>query len=395
MKNDNIILRIDEYTHNIMKLKSQLMGISKSKLIRQSCVSYLNTYNNDVFKRILDIYKKSENDRQSMIDLLFEYYRSYGFPYVSLTDEQKNIRINRVIRSLSPLLDNNELQHNLIGIDLANSFHPNMIKAGYNNMMSPYQAFYDDIKFKDCIKRLLDLNNVPNNAGMRKILRTRNGVRGVSNFKPVIARFLYQKYVPVNGRVLDPCAGYSGRLVGCIGANKNIYYEGIDQDEKSAIGNMECASFFSGQTDQLTNERIFNFTFSFHLGCAENVMKFLSSDSYDLIFTSPPYFGVEHYSDSLDQSDNKNKTYDDWLNNFLFAIIKESDRLVKKDGKIIINIKNTKKYQIADDLISFCKNNSMVLETTYYMKLPNSEYHRSSEQIKNYHTEPIFVFKKI
>jgi len=296
--------------------------------------------------------------------------------------------MGRVIKSKGVLLEDNHLQQNPQGIDLANSYHPHMMEAHYSvGLKSPLETFNSDDGLRDCINRWMEIGHFVNHAGMRRILKTRNGTKGVVNFKPVIAKFIYDNYAPDGGKVLDPCSGYSGRLAGCIASNRNLLYHGIDPNGKSAIGNMELANFFSTQCDMFNN-RIYKYRFRQDMGMAEEVMLELREE-YDLVFTSPPYFDVEIYSEESTQSCNKYKEYQEWLEKFLWVLVDESKRLLKEDGRLIINIKNIGKYKIADDLCSYCEKD-WELDKTYHMRLANNEFNRNGKVM--HHTEPIFVF---
>ena len=206
----------------------------------------------------------------------------------------------------------------------------------------------------------------------------------------MIAKYICDKYVPEKGKILDPCAGYSGRLLGAIASGRGILYHGIEPNGETAKGNMDCAAFFSTQYDIVGRE--YNYRFRFDLGCAEDVMSGLEG-SYDVIFTSPPYFDLEKYNKDKNQSYNKFNSYEKWLKGFLFKIVNESKRLLKDGGRLILNTKNTDNYAIADDLCRYCSE-KWVLEKEYKMKLVNSEYNRSKDKEINFHYEPIFVFVK-
>ena len=394
-KSSTLILRLDEKEHKVIKLKSILFNKKKSEYLRSCALEYWGDLsNNSSFKELLLKYREGdESDKKLVVNLLFEYYRRIGFPYTFLTDEQKINRMNRIINTKKVLLEDNHLQQNIVGVDLANCFHPHMMEVGYNDgSRTPWETFNNDDWLKDCINRWLELDKVPNHSGMRRILKTRDKTRGVVGYKPAISKFIYDTFVPENGKVLDPCAGYSGRLAGCIASNKNILYHGIDPDGRTAKGNMECASFFNSQYyDNVFNNKMYNFRFKFDLGCAEEVMKDIKEE-YDLIFSSSPYYDIEMYSKELSQSYMKYDTYDKWLNGFLFKIVDESYRILKSEGKLILNIKNTPKYKIADDLCKYCERD-WELERTYHMRLSNLEYSRADGKPK-YHTEPIFVFEK-
>lgn len=383
-KSSNILLRISEKDHKIIKIKSALYGKSKSNFLRETALSHLNDTKDD-FKKLLEMYKVGE-DREEIIEIVFNYYRKNGFPFLELSYDDKVKKMEALYKTSSPLLENDFLQSNYVGIGLANSFHPHIFEAEYGNStdISPMSAYLSDDKLKDCIKKVFDMGNPPNPEKMRSILKTRNGVRGVSNFKPAIAKFIYDNYCPEKGSVIDPCAGFSGRLCGVIASNRRINYVGIDPDERTGRGNIECASFFAGK---------YNFGFGFYLGCAEEVMGSFRENYYDLVFTSPPYFSVEKYSGDKNQSSVKFSTYSDWLNGFLYKIADESFRVLRSGGCFVINIKNYMEYKIADDLISYCVELGFVLEKTYNMKLSNNEFSRKKGQ-QNFHTEPVFVFRR-
>ena len=391
-KNTSIILRTSEEEHTIIKLKSILFDKKKSEYLRHCALSYWeNPKDTKDFKKLLKMYQEGEEEvKKEVVEILFQYYRRTGFPHNYLTSEQKENRLGRVINSKKVLLEDDHLQMNPQGIDLANNFHPHMMTAYYSRgENSPYQTYCDDEGLKDCINRWMELGKTPNPAGMRRILKTRDGTRGVVNFKPTISKFIYDTYVPYNGRVLDPCAGYGGRLVGCIASNKDIFYHGIDPNGETGVGNMKLASFFSSQYDAL-GERIYKYKFRYDMDCAEKVMPELE-EKYNLIFTSPPYFKAEVYSEQLNQSMKQYDKYEEWKEKFLFVIVDESNRLLEEDGRLIINIKNYKEMRIADDLCKYCEKD-WELEKTYHMRLSNSEYHRKDG--KMFHTEPILVFKK-
>ena len=53
---------------------------------------------------------------------------------------------------------------------------------------------------------------------------------------------------------------------------------------------------------------------------------------FDSIFTSPPYFDVEKYSDEETQSYKRYTTIDSWNKNFLHKTIGKLIPTLKKDG---------------------------------------------------------------
>lgn len=393
-KDKTCLIRLSETENISLDVKAQILGIKKSKLLRDGAFYYWNFENDTKWsKKLLSIYKASAEDSKNIIvDILFEFYRRTGYPHNTLSKEELIKQMQSICKSKTPLLPNNHLQINTVGLALPNHFHPHMVKVRCRSgNMSPYELYQNDVLFKDAIKRWLDLDKKPSMSGMRRILRTRDGVRSVVNFKPTIAKYIYDTYCPHEGSVLDPCSGYGGRLAGCIASNKGLSYHGIDPDGRTAVGNMQMASLFS---DVYAIEREFNFGFKFDLGCAEDVLPSLNSECYDCIFTSPPYFDIEKYSTSPNQSYKKFDSYDKWRLGFLLTLVRESSRIVRPEGKVIINVKNYDKKPIADDVCVFAENCGLKLHKTYQMRLSNSEFNRRENE-SSFHSEPIFIFSKL
>jgi len=396
-KTKTCLLRLTEKENSLLSAKSAILGTTKSELFRNSAFHFWNGKPNAT--RLLEEYQNSDDIQKSVIvDLLFEYYRRKGYPHNILSDVQSVREMKWIANSKSPLLENDHLQSNTLGLALPNYYHPHTVKVKcLKNYRSPYEQFINDDLFKDAIKRWMDLGKKPSASGLRRILRTRDRVRSVVNFKPVVAKFLYDLYCPNNGRILDPCAGYGGRLAGAISGNRNLFYHGIDPHGPTAVGNMQMASFFSKYFDMFGRE--WKFDFRFDLGCAEDVMPMLQ-EKYDLICTSPPYYDTEKYSNEPTQSYLKFPIYEKWVEGFLKVIIVESKRILNSGGHLVLNVKNYKKTPIADDTLRIADEIGFKLDRTFHQRMANNEYQRVNKDDPNFkgsinwHTEPIFVFQK-
>jgi tRNA1(Val) A37 N6-methylase TrmN6 len=82
------------------------------------------------------------------------------------------------------------------------------------------------------------------------------------------------------------------------------------------------------------------YTQPFEKGC-----KALQDESFDLVFTSPPYFDYEMYSSA-------NPSYSDWIQDFYTPLMKHSCRLVRPGGHVAIHIDDTSAGEIRSFLIS-------------------------------------------
>ena len=392
MKRRNIILRVSDTDAAILSMKSAISGKSKSELIRESFISH---WPRSICPAdtLLQMYREGDqNDRDSIIHCLAEFHRQNGYPHVRMTNRKADREMEKIAASPSPLLEDGSLTMNTVGVGMANSFHPQMAKVrcmkGYR---TPYETYQNDEFLRDVIRRVLDLGWKPTEAMVRKMLRVRDGVRSVVNFKPVISRFVYQQFCPSGGKSLDPCAGFGGRLAGCIASNRGLLYHGIDPTADTAAGNTRMAGAFSSIHGVFGPK--WKFRFRFDLGCAEDVMPTLQGSSYDLVFTSPPYFDVEKYSDDPNQSYRRYPVYQEWRDKFMAVVISQSARVLRSGGHLVLNVKNYRKAPLVDDAMSIASETGLVFVTEHPMRLANSEFFRKEGKPK-FHTEPILAWKK-
>lgn len=83
---------------------------------------------------------------------------------------------------------------------------------------------------------------------------------------------------------------------------------------------------------------------------------FKPTETYDLVFTSPPYCDLEIYSKAESQSCTMYPEYKDWLNKFMFKTLEMCIGCVVDGGHIAINIINYKDGKnMLDDIIDYMK----------------------------------------
>lgn len=66
----------------------------------------------------------------------------------------------------------------------------------------------------------------------------------------------------------------------------------------------------------------------------------LPKGSVDFIFSCPPFFALEKYSEESSQSYNKYKKYDDWLEQYVRPTIKNCFDMLKDNGLFGVDIMN-------------------------------------------------------
>ena len=121
----------------------------------------------------------------------------------------------------------------------------------------------------------------------------------VSIFDPVLCELMYDWFVPKGGKILDPFAG--GSVRGIVAEEMGYHYTGIDLSESQIQANQKQSNkpnWIQGDADKEL----------FHL-----------EGGFDFVFTCPPYYDLEVYSDSpYDLSNMKEKHFDDTLDPIIY-----------------------------------------------------------------------------
>jgi len=309
---------------------------------------------------------------------LFNFYKQHGFPYFDMTDEQCSRVVDNLLNFDSDriILDEDYLKQVMNGLNLVNFFMPHIFEVKCRNFKSPMECFQDDEMLKKAIKKRLSIGDNMSHAGMRKALSWTHGTHRVSNFRPTIAKYIYDNYSG-GGRVLDFSSGFGGRLFGAFVSQKVKTYVGTDPSTKTYEGLIKIKDYLQTKIEK---EVIL------HNQPFEDLE--LEDNSFDLAFSSPPYFNTEEYSYEDTQSFMKYDTKEKWRDGFLKPLVSNVHRYLKTDGYFIINIANVNSYKnLEEDLLEIAKEEGFNLVKTYKMNL-------SKLMSKGYKYEPIYVFRK-
>lgn len=182
-------------------------------------------------------------------------------------------------------------------------------------------------------------------------------------------------------KILDISSGWGDRLIGAISRDEFIeYYHGCDPNTCVYKNYSKIIKYFNVDPKKYM---IQNTQFE--------TMKL--DKTYDLIFTSPPYFDLEDYTQEGSQSIHTHKNLLDWLNNFLFFSLQKAWSVLDTDGYMVISIEDkiNEKMNIYEHYTE-----SMILFINIYLK--NSFYmgiigHSGKEKTKN-KCRPLFVWQK-
>ena len=243
-----------------------------------------------------------------------------------------------------------------------------------------------------------------------------------NNFPSAIARLLY-RYTTEKIKeqdeivIYDPSMGFGGRLLGAMSLrDRNIHYVGTDPNTENWIKELGISRYEY-------MERVFKshvkwgskFKGTYICSGSEDVAKNSEfkkiKGKVDFIFTSPPYFSAEIYSDEPTQSSIKFKEYSSWRDNFLRPTLETCVAWLKPKRHLAFNIADinvgSTQYPLEDDTLAILKDLGMRYEGRLKMVLSHSPSMRLKKETKQPSTknfcvvngkwrkfEPIFIFYK-
>ncbi|MFE4912566.1 methyltransferase domain-containing protein [Streptomyces sp. NPDC056652] len=112
-----------------------------------------------------------------------------------------------------------------------------------------------------------------------------------STFDPVLAEASYRWYCPDGGRILDPFAG--GSVRGLVAGNGGYAYTGADISGTQVAANRQQSAEWAELDLLAVPPRWVE-------GDAAKVLSGFADESFDYVFTCPPYHTLERYSDHPD-----------------------------------------------------------------------------------------------
>ena len=250
------------------------------------------------------------------------------------------------------------------------------------------------------------------------------------NFPPATAKYLYERYTDhLVGKqevikIYDPSSGWGGRILGAMSVRddgRKIHYIGTDPNPDNIMEDgtskyQAIADFYNTKTTRsnpfFSNQNTYEV---FQHGSEEiaNDPAFQKhKGDIDLVFTSPPYFNREAYSEDENQSYKKyGDSYESWKLGFLEPTLKTAVEWLKPGGYLLWNIADL---LISGEYLPLEDDSKIILESLgmeykYVLKMAMASMpgqHRLDEngipKCKNYckvngrylKYEPIFVFQK-
>jgi DNA modification methylase len=230
----------------------------------------------------------------------------------------------------------------------------------------------------------------------RKFLRSLSGGYFTYNYKPDIAKIIYELYGR-RGNVFDFSMGWGARLVGFL-ASSCKEYVGVDVNSKNFPCYDKIAKSYSRGGFRKKKCKFINCP-------AEDFLPDEYIGYFDLCFSSPPYFTKEIYSEDEKQHHKiHGASYETWINGFLKPMINNQYKLLKVGGTLAINIADVtiknEVYPLEKDTLNACKMAGFKLIDTYNMKINKSPFMRNkdvnerTQDAFGFKFERIFIFRK-
>jgi 16S rRNA G966 N2-methylase RsmD len=220
---------------------------------------------------------------------------------------------------------------NRIGMKLCEHFFPNFYEIQNKNGQS-----FSKLWNKDNLIKILRWNrkshSTPYLSELKRGIYFCCGLTKNTMYRPQMSKMICDYYKPKI--VLDPCAGWGGRLLGSVSSGS--HYIAFEPNTKTYNNLQNMIKFLSVQ-DKVT------------LICddALNMEKY-DLPKVDLILTSPPYFDLEVYTDEPTQSHKNHSTYDEWSEKFLKQVIFKSLNLLNENGHSCWNVGKVGKKNMFD-----------------------------------------------
>lgn len=290
----------------------------------------------ELLRKLLDEFGDRNALPEKMVDDAFAWARREGFPYLVM-DEREQVKAWARLLAAKPVKKDGA--YHWVGAEttLATMFHPHIYECRKKGKMSPLELFQSDTDLKRAIRKALCLHGKINKRLLNDICRNEDASGRVGNFPPRVGKAVIQElYGDKQGiTVLDPCAGFGGRMFACAAMGTVKRYLGIDLSQKTYAGLVDSRNFLNKMKCNMEIDLR-------HTDC----IKVLDSiaEEFDLVLTSPPFFDVEEYV-GVDLP----KQYDSWMNNFLRPMMEGCFRRLRQGGKMALYIGKARHHPIPDE----------------------------------------------
>jgi len=165
-------------------------------------------------------------------------------------------------------------------------------------------------------------------------------IKSCSSFKPINLKYIIKRFNCKS--VLDPSSGWGDRLMAAMACD--VRYVGVDPNYLLHPKYKQMIEFFMPAKKRKRYTMIE----------AKIQEAKLPAEKFDLVFTSPPYFKIEQYSNNGRVVD-ANET--DWFNNFMIPMINKTYVKLKNGGYFVLVINQLRNEHYIPKMLSYVYEN--------------------------------------
>lgn len=315
--------------------------------------------------------------RESLVNSVFNHFRETGFPYPKCSQEElqhawekiQESDFKNVVNEKGELKNTSSMGLEIIKHYCGEKFYRSKTEKG----RSVIDVFINDALLMKVLKNRMgwclsseDGQDRPYVFGMTpdmliQGIRSSGLSKSISQFKVPVAQYIYDKYSPPGGLVLDYSAGWGARLLAAMSLDRR--YIGIDPYTAPELKLMLSL----GKGARL------------YKAGSENVEIYKKYCEVDLCFSSPPYFNLEVYSEDLSQCYNHHTSYTSWLINYWKPTVENCYMVLKHGGYFgIAMVDSYNDYDLKKDMTAIIQEAGLKPHASHPMK--TSKSHLSSKR---------------
>ncbi|MDN6490162.1 MAG: site-specific DNA-methyltransferase [Yaniella sp.] len=236
----------------------------------------------------------------------------------------------------------------------------------------------------------------------------RGGGAAPTNFPPMAAKAIFERFTPMNGVIWDPSAGFGGRLLGAMTSKNGYTYIGTDPEPETIEHLRQLGAIVESVTGR-------PYSFEVHeIGSEDYVER---CEDVDFVFTSPPYFDLEDYGQHGDQAAYQRQSHiryptpEEWVQGYLRGTVRNIYRALKPGAWCVINVADTmmakddrgRPTDYVDDWVEISEEEGLLLRRrgSYAVKArPGTEHQATgrfdemAQRVKGRRREPLLIFQK-
>jgi len=331
-----------------------------------------------------------ELTQEKMIDDVFKIYRERNiYPITYYTTQGVEREIANCISKKVKFDGDKLISTYTNGLSLCRFMFPHLATTkASTTTKSTFDKFDNDVYLHTSIKYCFKYKNTkyPVLPALLKDGLEMSGGNPVSNFHPMRAKMLYEYYCPKGGTIFDFSSGFGGRLLGALSSKNKYKYIGVEPHSET----YQCLNTLGKLIEKVSWRKD---SFEIINGVSEDVR--LDFKSVDFVFSSPPYFNLEIYSDDDTQCYNKFPKLEDWFNGYVLPTIQNSYDMLKPNSYYAVNIAD---FKVGSNNVEFVERWKTLAESIgfkYVKNITMKIQKRTGRGHNKEKQEGIFLFKKV